>query len=382
MSGWAERRPIPPRGRRLVALRAAIALLALLAIALLADPVGAERGAPSARAEHAAAADPGRLVGQRLVVAMTGTFPGPDLLARVRAGEVGGVVLFGWNVRGPAQLRALTDALRAAARAGGQPGPLVAVDQEGGAVRRLPWAPPTPSARGLGRLSPEAVRAQGRAAGQALRAAGIDVDLAPVADVPGVSDSFIAARGRAFSSDPLRVSVLALAFARGLEDAGVVAVAKHFPGLGRASTTTDVASVTVGATRAQLDSDLAPFRALVAGGVPMVMLSNAVYTAYGSKPAAWSPAIQLVLRRELGFGGVTITDSLDAAAATHGRSLGSAAVLAAQAGTDLLLVTGSEADSAAVYRRLVAAARARRIPRASLERSYARILALKRRLDG
>ena len=155
---------------------------------------------------------------------------------------------------------------------------------------------------------------------------------------------------------------------------------KHFPGIGRATRNTDPSLVEIGASRGALESDLAPFRAAIGAGAPIVMISNASYPALDSKPAPWSPRIQSLLRNELGFEGVTITDALDGAAATRGRTLPSVAVLAAQAGVDLLLLTGSEASSAAAYERLVAAAAEGRIPAAALRRSYDRILALKRRL--
>ena len=318
-----------------------------------------------------------QLVGQRLVVAMRGTAPGAALLDRVRTGQVGGVILFGGNIRTVPQVRALTQSLRAAARSGGQPVPLIAVDQEGGTIRRLAWAPPSRSAAELGGLASAQVRARGEATAAALRAVGANVDLAPVADVPR-GGSFIAAQGRAFSTDPQRVASLASAFAEGLADGGVAATAKHFPGLGRARVSTDLAAVTLTASRTQLDTDLLPYRSLIGAGVPLVMLSNATYTALDEKPAAWSPAVQTLLRRTLGFTGVTVTDSLDAAGPTHGRTVASAAMLSAQAGVDLLLVTGRESESDAVYRRLLAAAEAGKIPRRALERSYARILALKR----
>jgi len=346
----------------------------LLAACLAA---GAAFTGPGAGARRAAAPTLAQLVGQRLVVSMAGTMPDSSLLARVRAGQLGGVILFGVNVRSPSQVLALTDSLRAAARAGGQPAPLVAVDQEGGSKRRLAWAPPLLPAMRLGQLGVAAVRAQGRATARALRAAGIDVDLAPVADVPNGPDSFIGAQGRAFSSDPATAAALTTAFAQGLAEGGVAATAKHFPGLGRAATTTDSRVVTIPATRAQLSSDLVPFRSLIAGGVPLVMLSNASYSAYGPKPAALSDAMQALLRGELHFEGVTISDALEAASARRGRSVESTAVLAAEAGTDLLLFTGDESETAAVYERLLQRARDGTIPRRSLERSYARILALK-----
>ncbi len=350
-------------------MRSAMLLFVLVA-------ASASGGAPAAR--DTSSPTLGELVGQRLVVGMRGTVASAALLARIRTGEVGGVILFGRNVRDRVQVRALTASLRAAARAGGQPTFLVATDQEGGSTRRFDWGAPALSAADLGRLTPSAVEAQGKAAADALRDAGVNVDLAPVADVPSATGAFIAVQRRAFSSDPARVGLLATAFARGLREGGTAAAAKHFPGLGRARVTTDVAPVTVTASRAALDRDLLPYRSLIAAGVPLVMLSNATYPAFDTKPAVWSPAVQTLLRRGLGFAGVTITDALDAAGPTHHRSVASAALLSAQAGTDLLLVTGSEAESNAVYGRLLAAAEAGRLTQRNLERSYARILALKR----
>jgi beta-N-acetylhexosaminidase len=347
-----------------VLVAAVVAGIACAASALAASPTG--------KAEE--------LLGQRLVVALRGTTPSAGILERVRSGRVGGVILFGGNVATAPQVRRLTGLLRAAAASTGQPAPLVAVDQEGGRVRRIGWAPPVVSAVELGRLPLHRVRDAGRATGRALRALGLDVDLAPVADVPLAPGSFVAAQERAFSADPDIAGAAAVAFARGLADAGVAATAKHFPGLGRARVTTDRAAVTIRAGRSRLDADLEPFRRTVDAGVPLVMLSSAVYPALGAQPAAWSPAVHRLLRDELGFRGVTITDALEPLAATRRMSPAEAAVHAAAAGTDLLLVTGPEGSDRRVLDALLAAARSGRLTRASLERSHARILALKRTL--
>ena len=359
------------RVNRLVALSLA-GLAAMAALSIARSSV-----APSARA---AAAPPtpttSELVGQRLMVAMRGTRPSAALLGRVRRGEIGGVILFGSNITGPSQLRALTGELQSAARAAGRPPLLIATDQEGGRVRRVPWAGPVQGAPELGGSSAPQIRREALLVGRALRAGGITVDLAPVADIPGVG-SFMAADDRTFGATGSVVGRAVTAFARGLADARVAATAKHFPGIGRATINTDSSLVEIRASRSALESDLAPFRAAIGAGVPMVMISNASYPALDSKPAPWSPRIQSLLRNELGFEGVTITDALDGAAATRRRTLPSVAVLSAQAGVDILLFTGSEASSAAAFERLAAAAAAGRIPANALQRSYDRILALK-----
>jgi beta-N-acetylhexosaminidase len=313
-----------------------------------------------------------RLVGVRLVVGMEGTTPSPALLERIRRGQVGGVILMGANVRSAPQVRALTASLRAAARAGGRR-LLIATDQEGGEFRRFRWAPPAAPAEELGRLGEAALRKRGRDTARALERLGVDVDLAPVADVPGVEGSFIAAQRRDFSTVPMRAAKAVSAFAAGLLDGGVAPTLKHFPGLGLATRSTDDVAVTISAPAGNLDAGLVPYRRAVAAGVaPMVMLSNASYTAYGGRPAAWSPRV-LGLLAGLGFGGVTITDALEALAETHDVPLDEAAFRAARAGVDLLLLVGSERSAERVFDRLLAEARAGRLSRPALERSAARI---------
>lgn len=307
---------------------------------------------------------------------MRGTTPSSALLGRVRRGEVGGVILFGSNIESPAQLRLLSSSLQQAARGAGRPPLLVATDQEGGRVRRLRWAGPAMPATDLGRLPAPTIRLEARRAGRTLRLAGVNVDLAPVADVPA-KGSFMDAEQRTFGRDSATVATAATAFARGLADARVAAAIKHFPGIGRATRNTDRAAVAITASREELERDLAAFRAAVRVGVPIVMVSNATYSAIDTKPAAWSPRVLSLLRNELGFGGATITDALDGAAATRGRTLPAVAALAAEAGVDLLLLTGSEAATAAAFERVVGLAERGQIPSASLQVSYARIIELK-----
>ena len=315
------------------------------------------------------------LVGRRLVVAFQGTSASPALLARVRRGEVGGVIIFGANVRSLPQIRQLTRTLHATAAAAGR-SLLVMVDQEGGDVRRFHSLPPVESAQALGTLAPARIRSEGLATGAALRSIGVDVDLAPVADVPRVPGAFIEGQERAFSRDPPMAAAAAAAFARGLGDAGVLATAKHFPGLGGSAHNTDFSAVRIDGTQAELAADLTPFRRLIDEGVPLVMLSSAVYPAYGGAPAVWSASVHTLLRRDLGFRGAIISDALEPVARSRGSSLADAALLAARAGTDLLLLTGDEQASAHVFDSLLAAARDGRLSRAGLERTYARIAAL------
>jgi beta-N-acetylhexosaminidase len=378
-------------------------------------------GGGAATAE-AAAPTLAQLVGQRLVVAMKGTRPNAPLLARIRAGQVGGVILFSGNIVSRAQVSAVTASLQAAARAGGRPPLLIATDQEGGLVRRIPWAPPKRSAAALGALPTSFSGTAGRKAGAALHAIGINLDLAPVADVPAGPADFIEQQRRAFSTSRFTVAKDAAAFAAGLEGGGALPVMKHFPGLGLATVSTDQAVVRITASRAELVRGLLPYQVALRRSLrPVVMLSTAIYPALGGHAAAWSrsiihgllpyqvalrrslrPVVMLstaiypalgghaaawsrsiihgLLRKRLGFAGPTITDSLDAAAAARGLTDPVLALRSAEAGADVLLVTGSQAASKGVYNALLAAAKAGTLPRSHLTASYNRIIGLKGRV--
>ena len=193
----------PRTARRRSSLRRRLAPLALAAAVIL-PVVAAAPGTATAAGPTLA-----QLVGQKLVVRMDGTTPSADLLGRIRRGEVGGVILFGANITTKAALIALTRELQHAAAAGGQPPLLIAVDQEGGSIKRIPWAPPTmsPPAMGadvaLGRPLP------GPATGAALKALGINIDLAPVADVPASTSSFMYRQGRTWSFSATQTTLLA-----------------------------------------------------------------------------------------------------------------------------------------------------------------------------
>jgi beta-N-acetylhexosaminidase len=332
--------------------------------------------APSA---HSTVAE---LIGQKLIVRMQGLTPSTGLLDRIRRGEVGGVILFGENVTTPAALVQLIATLRAAAATGHQPRLLIAVDQEGGPIKRIPWAPPTlsPTQMGTGG-STSVARTQGADTGAALRALGIDLDLAPVADVPASISSFMYKAARTFSFSATATAALSDAFASGLEAAQVVPALKHFPGLGYATRDTDTYVATITATKTALAPGLKPYATAIEHHVPMIMLSNAMYPAYDSANAAgWSHAIGVtLLRGSMGFTGVTITDSLDGAAKARGVSTASLAIRAAAAGTDMILISGTEASTAADYTALLDAVKSGTIPLAGLQASYKRILALKAR---
>lgn len=348
---------------------------------LLAAAFGAAPGAPPGeRAAGAAAArlSASQLAGQRVVYSFAGPEPPAALIHRIRRGQAGAVILFAGNLSGPAGTRALVRRLQAVPRPAGLRAPLlVMVDQEGGRVRRLE-GPPARSAARLGRLGPAAARRAGKASGRLLRGAGVNVNLAPVADLarPG---SAIAADGRSFGRAPARVARAAVAFAEGARAAGVLTAAKHFPGLGAAPRSTDAGPVAIRLSAAALRrEDMRPFRALVAHRVPLVMLSTAAYPALAPGPAALAPAVvRGELRGRLGFRGLTVTDALDTPALVPAGPPGEVAVRAAAAGGDLLIYAGGYARSDAAARALTAALRSGRLRRGPAEASVARSLALR-----
>jgi beta-N-acetylhexosaminidase len=335
---------------------------------------------PDAEPTASATADVRSMVGQKLMVRMNGARPSKALLGRIRRGEVGGIVLLGSQVSTRSALRTLTRTLQDAATTGGQPPLLIAVDQEGGAVKRLPWAPPTLSVPRMGQIGSTAIaRAQGRRTGRALLDLGINVDLAPVADIPRSSRSFMFQQGRTFSFDARATARLADAFASGLADAGVLATMKHFPGIGRAIRNTDHFVEEIDASRSAMESDLRPYRRAIAHDIPLIMLSNATYSAFDPDNAAgWSRAVAVdLLRGQMGFQGVSITDSLDGTGHARGLTVRDLGLRAAVAGTDIILTTGSEKTTRRLYETLLAAAADGTIPRALLRGSNDRILALK-----
>lgn len=308
-----------------------------------------------------------RALGMKIMTPMSGTWPSRILLKRVRRGEVGGILVFGANVSD--RLPGALGALREAAKQGGGRGLIIAIDQEGGTIRRLSASPPTLSAGQMGSAGTQTAFAQGRATGEALRATGINADLAPVADVQGPG-GFLG--DRAFGTSAGTVARRACAFARGLRQGRVHATLKHFPGLGQAPRNTDISQVSLSTPRAKLLADLEPFRRC-ARQVAMVMLSNAAYpTLTGSLPAAFDPAIiRVLLRRELRFRGVTISDALTA----PGVSGPGAALRASRAGIDMLLYT-DENVSAFGYRELLAGLRAGQLSPTEVHASARRIRAL------
>ena len=277
--------------------------------------------------------------GQLLMVGIPG--PRVDAVARklVRDLQVGGIILFARNIQAPEQVWELTrDLQREALDATGRP-LLIAVDQEGGRVQRLK-APFTiiPPARELGMTrTPEEVELLCRQVGRELALVGINVNLAPVLDVP--RSPACPQWDRAYSSDPDRAARFALAAIRGYLAGGVIPVAKHFPGLGDTMADSHEVMPQALSGDAKREADLRPFREVAAAGVPMVMTAHLLVPEWDAQPATISAAaLQDWLRRRLGFQGVIITDDLEMGGISTSLSVSQGAQAALAAGADLLLI--------------------------------------------
>jgi beta-N-acetylhexosaminidase len=333
-----------------------------------------------------------QLAGQRVIYSYSGLTPPAALLAKIRAGQVAGVIFFSGNITSQAQLSKVAAELQQAAMSKSNPvrEPLLLMtDQEGGVVRRLPGGPAKSEKQiGLSVHPASAARNAGRVAAANLRSAGLNVNLAPVLDVYRKAGNFIDQFGRSYSRDPAIVSQLGADFIQAQQGKGVAATAKHFPGLGAAarSENTDLRPVTLNLSRNQIRSvDELPYRQAIAVGTKLIMVSWASYPSLGTRRPAGlaSVVVQGELRTRLGYTGVTITDALEAGALRAYGGTAQRAVMAATAGMDLLLCSvqnpsqGIDAVTA-----LTGAYRNGSLNRTKFRDSVRRILALRMSLPG
>lgn len=354
-----------------------IATLLAIAAAFAGGPASVELGGAATRVSLAGTGDR-QLAGQRIVAGFQGTSVPGELERMIRRGRLAGVVLFSSNVPSDAAARRLVGRLRSIPRPRpvGEP-LLVMVDQEGGAVKRLP-GPPSMSAASMGARGVGAARRQGARTGRYLEGFGINVDLAPVLDI-GHPGGEIAATGRAFGSGADRVRRVGNAFAAGLERADVAATAKHFPGFGAARANTDDSAQTISLSKRKLRRhEERPFERFAARRNRLVMLSWAIYPALDpGTPAGLSGRIATrELRRRIGFRGVSITDAMSAAAVSGLGGPGKLARRAARAGSDLLLFT-SVGDARAATGELVDSLRDGSLRRSRFKAAVRRTLRLR-----
>ncbi|WP_198004780.1 glycoside hydrolase family 3 protein [Rubrobacter xylanophilus] len=366
-----------PRG----ALRAAALLgLLLLLAGCSGGAVGGEArdpGKPAGGEDPVGEMSVREMVGQMFVVSLGGTRSDYYIEKMVRERNVGGVLLFGYNMRSLPQVRRLTGELQRLSMATEPAVPLlVAVDQEGGEVQSAPWVSPQPSAAEIGASGdPEAARRVARRIGSELLEAGVNTDLAPVVDT-----GFGAAIGsRSYGENPELVSRMGSAAVEGFREAGVISAAKHFPNHGPATSDSHTGLPIVDHDMdTVLSRDLPPFAAAVRAGVPMVMVGHLLYPAIDQEnPASMSPQAIRLLRERLGFDGVVITDDLAMAGARQGGSVARAAVRAVSAGADMLIVSSPPPQQAEAYDALVRAVRSGGIPERQVRASVRRIVEMK-----
>ncbi len=363
---------------------AAVAAAAVIPLGLTDAPVRTTQAAHEVQA-----LTPRQLAGQRVIYSYPGLTPPATLLQRIRAGEAAGVIFFGENISSTSQIRGVVQQLRDAAAESPVSAPLLLMtDQEGGLIRRLPGEP-TLSQKDIGASAdPQGeATAAGTGAGQNLAGVGMNLNLAPVLDVYRTPGDLMDQWERSYSMDPNVVADLGRRMISAQQQAGVAATVKHFPGLGTASSSenTDERPVTLTVSLSTLRAvDEVPYPAAISAGVKLVMPSWAVYPALdGNRPAGLSSTVvQQELRSRLGFGGVTITDALEAGALQAYGSTGNRALLAAQAGMDLLLCSVrnvSQGDDAATA--LVNGLQNGQLDQATFDAAVQRVTNLRNGLD-
>ena len=334
-----------------------------------------------------------RVIGQLLLVGFDGAEPGQpvtrQLLQHITAGRAGGVLLLNRNIRDRAQVRRLTSAIR---KAGG-PGMLIAADQEGGAVQRLgpragfgmvPGA--LAVARGGGADFAQAVYAR---MASDLADVGVNMNLGPVLDLSLVGRGVIGGLGRGYSADPDVVAELAGLFIQAHARAGIITVAKHFPGHG--STTIDSHRRLPNITATWKDRELAPYRVLINDGqIPTVMTAHLYHPRFSDRPG-WPSSLSNRTTRELrdglGFEGPIITDDLGMEAVSQAAgSVETAAVRALLAGADMLILSNHPNHDPGligrVHTAISNAVSSGELPRVVLEAAHRRVTGMKARWLG
>jgi beta-N-acetylhexosaminidase len=352
---------------------------------LAASPAAGRPQSANWKPEAQAALSSLQLAGQRVIYSYSGLTVPAALLQAITAGQAAGVIFFGGNISSPAQIASVVNQLVAAQQASPVAAPLLLMtDQEGGEVRRLPGAPAMSEKQiGASAHPAAAARTAGAGAAQNLSGVGMNVNLAPVLDVYYQAGNFIDQFQRSYSSQVSVVTECGQAFITAQQQAGVAATAKHFPGLGSAATSqdTDAGPVTLDVSLSGLRGrDEVPYPAAIAAGVKLVMASWAIYPALdATHPAGLSTAwVQGELRGRLGFGGVTITDAIEAGALTAFGSYGQRAVLAAQAGMDLLLCSAQDpGEGQSVTSALASALESGQLGSTSFNAAVSRVTALR-----
>lgn len=312
-------------------------------------------------------------IGQLFILGFDGQKPSEALASVVREFSPGGLILFGRNLGSPEEIAALTNALQAAS-----PTPLfVAIDQEGGKVARLrPPFTQWPAASVLGAVgSTELTYGMARAIARELIAVGINMNMAPVLDVLTNPANPVMA-GRSYGSDPHVVAQHGIAFCEGLRSEGVLAVGKHFPGHGDTIVDSHLALPVVPHNLDRLSAvELVPFATAIRAGIPALMTAHLLLPALDSElPATLSrPILTDLLREDLGFGNLVISDDLLMQGIADSTPPGEAGVRFLEAGGDLMLICDDEVAQRQALRVVTEAVETGRLSEARVRVSCNRI---------
>ena len=311
--------------------------------------------------------------------------PADGDVSHIRELAPGGIILFGRNAGKPQEVRRLTRAIEAAVREGGAlSAPLIAVDQEGGRVQRFTDGfTAIPSMRELATSGANSVGLMASTVAAELRAVGVNVNFAPVCDVPTHADDTVIGN-RAFATDAITVASLAAEYVRGAQPS-VLCVAKHFPGHGNVGVDSHFGLPVDSSTRSSMNDALLPFRSCIGAGVGGVMMGHiALPNVTGSdEPASLSSQIVTILRDELRFRGLVFTDDLAMKALSENGEIdaGEVAVRALQAGNDMLLFCHEADEARAAHDAITRALQDRVLDESQIRQSIERIQVAKQRLS-
>lgn len=325
-------------------------------------------------------------IGQMMMVGYEGLLPGPEITSAIQDKHIGAVILFGRNIDSHDQVTASNAALQTLAAQAKQPAKLmIAIDQEGGSTRRFTDIGPYYSEPMIGEMggdvAPAAAQQQASSAARDLKKLGFNTNLAPVVDVSDGWGSIM--DGRSYGTDSEVVTELGGMAVRGYNNATTISCPKHFPGHGSADGDSEETLPTVDLSLEAIEqSELPPFRKVIEEGAPMIMvahLSVPALDATGTPASLSKPIVTDLLRKNLGFTGVIISDDLEMGAITGSTSVGEAAVAAVGAGNDMIIVGHTTAKQLEACDALLAAVKAGNIKEDDINKSVTRIIDMKKK---
>jgi len=325
-------------------------------------------------------------IGQMMMVGYEGLLPGPEITSAIQDKHIGAVILFGRNIDSHDQVTASNAALQTLAAQAKQPAKLmIAIDQEGGSTRRFTDIGPYYSEPMIGEMggdaAPAAAQQQASSAARDLKKLGFNTNLAPVVDVSDGWGSIM--DGRSYGTDSEVVTELGGMAVRGYNNATTISCPKHFPGHGSADGDSEKTLPTVDLSLEAIEqSELPPFRKVIEEGAPMIMvahLSVPALDATGTPASLSKPIVTDLLRKNLGFTGVIISDDLEMGAITGSMGVGEAAVAAVGAGNDMIIVGHTTAKHLVAYDALLAAVKSGKIKEDDINKSVTRIIDMKKK---